>query len=111
MRSCSRQRSLVKQWLKVYDSIGVKFDQAALREALWWSVNKRKLRMWVLPSEYNLRTPKPWLTGAGIAVKILHGRLPEEKRISLHNYLNNNINFRASSEFNTGQNQEILPHH
>ena len=111
MRSCSRQRSLVKQWLKLYDSIGIKFDQAALREALWWSVNKRSLRMWVLPPEYNLRTPKPWLTGAGISVKILHGRLPEEKRKSLRNYLNNNVNdFRSSSECNTGQNQEILPY-
>ena len=110
IRRCSRQRALIRYWLKLYDRIAIEFDQAALREALWWAVSQRGLRTWVLPSEYNLRTPKPWLTGAGIAVKILHGRVPEEKRASLHQYLNDNIQgFRCSSAFSTCQNQDILP--
>lgn len=111
IRRCSVQRALIKYWLKLYDTVDVQFDQATLRAALWWAVSKRGLRTWVLPSEYNLRTPKPWLTGAGIAVKIVHGRLPEDKRESLHRYLNDNINqFRGSSVFPTGQNQKIAPY-
>lgn len=105
------QRALVRYWLRLYDSAGIKFDQATLRAALWWASTNRGLRTWVLPSEYNLRTPKPWLTGAGIPVKIVHGRLPEKHRQSLFSYLNDNINeFRSSSSFPTGQNQQILPY-
>ena len=54
--------------------------------------------------------PKPWLTGAGIPVKIIHGRLPEEQRKHLRQYLNDHIQyFRGSSAFPTLQNQQILP--
>ena len=108
--SCStRQRAFVRQWLKLYDSIGIEFDQASLRAALWWATCNRGIRTWVLPSEYNLRTPKPWLTGTGMKVKIVHGRISDDKRKSLHEYLNDNIDvFRSSSAFSTGQNQEIL---
>ena len=59
IRRCSVQRALIKYWLKLYDAVDVQFDQATLRAALWWAVSKRGLRTWVLPSEYNLRTPKP----------------------------------------------------
>ena len=65
IRRCSVQHKFVKQWLKLYDNVGIQFDQATLRAALWWAVSKKGLRTWVLPQEYNLRTPKPWLTGAG----------------------------------------------
>ena len=100
----------MKQWLKLYDNVGIQFDQATLRAALWWAVSKKGLRTWVLPQEYNLRTPKPWLTGAGMAVKIVHGRIPENKREPLHRYLNENIEqFRCSSMFPTDQNQQIHP--
>ena len=110
-RRCWRQRAMVKYWLKLYDIVGIEFDQATLRAALWWASSKRGLRTWVLPPEYNLRTPKPWLTGAGMAVKIVHGRLAEENRQPLYHYLNDNIDqFRSSSSFPTGQNQQILPH-
>ena len=106
-----RQRALIKTWLKLYDKVGIAFDQATLRSALWSVSNSRGLRTWVLPPEYNLRTPKPWLTGARMSVKILHGRVPDEDRQRLHNYLNNNIDqFRSSSSFPTGQNQQILPY-
>ena len=90
-RRCSRQRALIRYWLRLYDSVGIQFDQATLRAALWWASSKRGLRTWVLPSEYNLRTPKPWLTGSGIPVKILHGRVPEQERKRLHQYLNDDI--------------------
>ena len=100
IRRSSRQRALIRYWLKSYDRIGIDFDQASLREALWWSVSHRDLKTWVLPSEYNLRMPKPWLTGAGIPVKIIHGRLPEEQRKHLRQYLNDHIQyFRGSSAF------------
>ena len=106
----SRQRALIKRWLKLYDKVGIDFDQATLRSALWWVSKKRGLRTWVLPPEYNLRTPKPWLTGARMSVKILHGRVPNEERQQLRHYLNDNIDeFRGSSSFPTGQNQHILP--
>ena len=105
------QRALIRKWLKLYDSVGIDFDQATLRDAMWWAIRKRGLRTWVLPPEYNLRTPKPWLTGAGMSVKIIHGRIPPDKRILLRNYLNDNIQqFRSSSAFPTGQNQDILPY-
>ena len=94
------QRALIRKWLKLYDSVGIDFDQATLRDAMWWAIRKRALRTWVLPPEYNLRTPKPWLTGAGMSVKIIHGRIPPDKRILLRNYLNDNIQqFRSSSAF------------
>ncbi len=110
MRRCHRQRALVRHWLKLYDDVGIEFDQATLRAALWWASINRGLRIWVLPQEYNLRTPKPWLTGAGMAVKIVHGRVSEDKRKLLHGYLNQNIEeFRGSSSFPTDQNQQVLP--
>jgi len=106
-----RQRALVRHWLKLYDDVGVSFDQATLRAALWWANCRLGLRSWVLPPEYNLRTPKPWLTGSGMAVKILHGRISEDKRPGLCHYLNDNIDqFRSSTAFPTEQNQWIAPY-
>ena len=59
----------------------------------------RGLRTWVLPPEY-IPERQNLLTGAGMAVKIVHGRVPEEKRKNLHRYLNDNIkSFRSSSVF------------
>ena len=110
LRRSSRVRALIKRWLHVYDLAGVPFDQASLRSALWWASNHRRVRSWILPPEYNLRTPKPWLAGAGMSVKILHGRIKEEIRESLKNYLNSNTKeFRSSSSFPTELNQQVLP--
>jgi hypothetical protein len=106
-----RQRALVRRWLMLYDAVGVSFDQATLRAALWWAHSRCGLRSWVLPPEYNLRTPKPWLTGAGMAVKILHGRVPEDMRPDLRRYLNDNIDqFRSSTALPTEQNQLVVPY-
>lgn len=87
---------------------GVPFDQAALRSALWHSCNEG-LRLWVLPPEYNLRTTKPWIAGQGMAVKVLHSRIPEEMREPLERYLNDRTDlFRASSAFPTPLRAKLL---
>jgi len=100
--------SLLSKWLSIYDSANVAFDQASFRSALWWAAN-RGLQIWVLPPEYNLRTPKPWLVGPGMTVKIVHGRIPTPMLESLKIYLNNYAHrFRASSSFPTLQNSTIL---
>ena len=41
IRRCSRQRELVRYWLRLYDQVGIEFDQATLRAAIWWSVSQR----------------------------------------------------------------------
>lgn len=100
--------TLLSKWLSIYDSANVAFDQASFRSALWWAAN-RGLQIWVLPSEYNLRTPKPWLVGPGMTVKIVHGRIPSSMLDSLKTYLNNYPHrFRSSSSFPTLQNSTIL---
>ena len=106
-RRCSSQRELVRHWLKLYDSVKIEFDQAShLGQQFGGLLSKRGLRTWILPPEYNLRTPKPWLTGSGMSVKIVHGRVPDEQQ-KLHHYLNDKIDhFRGSSVFSTGQNQK-----
>ena len=112
LRSSHKQRSLIKDWLRIYDEINVNFDQASLRMAIWRATNNYKLQTWVVPAEYNLRTPKPWLIGRGLAVKIIHGRITQEKIKELKEYLNSNVNtFRASSEFETDTNEIIKPYH
>jgi hypothetical protein len=103
------QRRLVRLWLSTYDRVGVKVDQATLRSALWWAM-QHGLRCWVLPPEYNLRTTKPWVAGAGMGVKVVHGRIPEAMRTPLAGYLNADPSrFRASSAFPTGQNAAVAP--
>lgn len=47
-------------------------DQPAFRRAVYES----SLQLYVLPPEYNLRTPFPWFAGGNAQVKILHGRGP-----------------------------------
>lgn len=109
LRRSRRLHRLVQQWLHTYDRAGVPFDQASLRSALWHGC-RRGLRLWVLPPEYNLRTTKPWIAGKGMAVKVVHGRIPDALRQPLAHYLNANPNaFRASSAFPTGQNADVLP--
>lgn len=110
LRRSSKQRKLIRKWLKIYDNAGVSFDQASLRSALWWASAKIDLKSWVLPMEYNLRTPKPWLTGCGIPVKIIHGRMDEQEVTKLADYLNQDIDtFRSHSAFPTQINQSIRP--
>ena len=108
LRRSRRCRRLIRTWLATYDRAGVRFDQASLRSALWHGC-QRGLRIWVLPPEYNLRTTKPWIAGKGLAVKVVHGRIPDDMRQPLARYLNDNIEgFRASSVFPTNQNARVL---
>lgn len=108
LRRSRRSRRLIRSWLSTYDRAGVRFDQASLRSALWQGV-LRGLKLWILPPEYNLRTSKPWVTGKGMAVKVVHGRIPDAMRQPLAHYLNDNIEaFRASSVFPTNQNAGVL---
>jgi len=100
-----RTRKLVESWLKIYDSVGVAFDQAALRSALWKSVCMHGLRIHILPPEYNLRTTKPWIAGLGMSTRIIHGRISNNTLSDLKTYLNTDVSrFRDYSQFPTGQN-------
>jgi hypothetical protein len=67
--------NLVDEWEKIYSAqrntpIPPKHDQPAFRKALYSS----PIDSYVLPPEYNLRTPLPMLKYGGINAKILHGR-------------------------------------
>ena len=55
-----------------------KHDQPSLRLALYES----DVRFTVLPPEYNLRTPFPFMIGGNARVKILHGRVPNAEAIA-----------------------------
>lgn len=107
LRRCRQVRWAMRRWLRTYDRAGVPFDQASLRSSLWQGC-RRGLRLWVLPPEYNLRTTKPWIAGKGMAVKVVHGRIPEEMRLPLADYLNADVGyFRGSSGFGTCQNEVV----
>lgn len=109
LRRSGRVRRLVASWLRTYDRAGVPFDQASLRSALWQGC-RRGLRLWVLPPEYNLRTTKPWIAGKAMAVKVVHGRIPDALRPPLAHYLNADVQcFRGSSAFATHQNEQVRP--
>ena len=67
---------------------------------LWHFVQKRRFRLSVLPAEANFRTTKPWVAGRGLAVHVLHGRVPEDESEALLNYLNSNVDrFRTWVEW------------
>lgn len=67
--------ALVDEWYRLYaeqreSAFPPSHDQPAFRKALYFS----SISAYVLPPEYNLRTPMPMYKGAGLAAKILHGR-------------------------------------
>ena len=94
-----QQRRLIRSWLHHYDRIGQAWDQAALRQALWQRLG-RGLRLGVLPPEANLRTSKPWIAGRGLAVHVVHGRVPEPEWPTLLTYLNGDVQrFRSWREW------------
>jgi hypothetical protein len=64
-------------------------------------MQKRRFRFSVLPAEANLRTTKPWVAGRGLAVHVLHGRVPQDESEALLDYLNINVDrFRTWVEWN-----------
>lgn len=104
MRRSWRQLLLVRRWLRLYDQIAAKcgqsWDQASLRSVVWKLQQGWGLRLALLPPEANLRTPKPWLAGEGLAVQVVHGRVPELEWETLVDYLNGNTNcFRSWQEW------------
>jgi len=98
------QRRLIRRWLRLYDKLHFRFaqtwDQASLRSVVWRMTQQNKLRLATLPAEANFRTTKPWVAGKGLAVHVLHGRVPPDEREALMNYLNTDIGrFRTWAEW------------
>ena len=107
LRRGAATAALIAQWLTLYDRVGLSVDQATLRAALWPAL-QQGLRLYILPPEYNLRTTKPWLAGRGLAVKVLHGRLPAARRQRLIAYLNADPDrFRSSAALASGANEWV----
>ena len=93
------QRELINHWLELYDQVGQDWDQATLRSACW-SLIPKGLRVGTLPPEANLRTTKPWVAGKGLAVTVLHGRVPQDEWAPLVEYLNGDTErFRTHDEW------------
>ncbi|CAN5787567.1 hypothetical protein BH09VER1_BH09VER1_18480 [soil metagenome] len=74
-------KDLIARWASIYEEevarSGPVSDQAAFRQAAYESAAK----LYILPSEYNLRTVMPAATGRG-TVKIIHGRAPDLSRLA-----------------------------
>ncbi|WP_156918806.1 hypothetical protein [Synechococcus sp. CC9616] len=96
------QKKLVKLWLSYYDFLfdnyAQSWDQASLRIALWEMMLSRKsFRLLSLPSEFNLRTSKPWIAGRGQPVSVIHGRFDASEVNEFIKYLNSDFDrFRTS---------------
>lgn len=92
LRRCWRQRLLIRRWLHLYDHLhrqeGQLWDQASLHSVVWQLQQRWGLRLLLLPPEANLRTTKPWIAGKGIAVHVVHGRVPDAEWPLLMRYLN-----------------------
>ncbi|MBQ60475.1 MAG: hypothetical protein CMQ19_00215 [Gammaproteobacteria bacterium] len=104
LRRSLRTKLLIKRWLSLYDQLQQQFDQnwdqASLRSVVWHLQQRWRLRLLLLPAEANLRTTKPWIAGKGLAVHVVHGRVPEAEWPALLGYLNGNIDrFRSWSEW------------
>lgn len=92
---------LMTCWLDLYDSWFLHYqqtwDQASFRSVLWYSICSHNLTHYILPSEFNLRTTKPWIAGRGMPVYVVHGRFNDSEMSYLINYLNGDVDcFRTS---------------
>jgi hypothetical protein len=104
LRRSWRQRLLIQRWLHLYDRLqaeqGQGWDQASLRSVVWQLQQRAGLCLALLPPEANLRTTKPWIAGKGLAVHVVHGRVPEPEWPALLAYLNGDVGrFRSWSEW------------
>ena len=117
MRRCTKQRSLIKSWLRLYDNLSRRYnqswDQASLRSTIWKYHISKKFKFTLFPQEANLRLTKPWVAGRGLPVSIVHGRAPESEFSNLVSYLNDDIDrFRTWTEWLTlYPNTQIRPRH
>lgn len=119
-RRSFRQRMLIRKWLTLYDKLFLlydqKWDQASLRSVVWEMKCKFNFRFSTLPPESNLRLTKPWIAGKGLAVYVVHGRVPPSEVCSLLQYLNGDIDrFRHWNEWltmhpNSALRPKISPH-
>lgn len=101
-----RQRLLIQRWLRLYDQLMIHdqqhWDQASLRSVVWLLQQRYGFRLVLLPPEANLRTTKPWIAGKGLAVHVVHGRIPVNEWPDLIAYLNGDLSrFRTWSEWLT----------
>lgn len=104
-RRTAKQRNMVKNWILLYDELFANYnqtwDQASFRSVVWKFINRHNLKFLPLPSELNLRTPKPWLVGRGQHVYIIHGRFSANELPDFELYLNSDVrSFRSSSGWN-----------
>ena len=104
LRSNFKVRRLINEWLSLYDYLFSKcnqaWDQASFRSVFWKFLTKKGLKYLPLTSEFNLRTPKPWIVGRGQHVYVIHGRFPDSELDLFENYLNSDIDkFRSFSEW------------
>lgn len=95
----------LNDWLIKYDSLynelAQSWDQASLRSVLWNYITHHHLFFHLLPSEYNLRTTKPWILARGSEAKIIHGRFSHKEWKPFVEYLNHDIDkFREFSDWN-----------
>lgn len=105
IQRCSNTEALMRRWLVNYDRIGIQEDQASLRSSLWDSL-EQGLKFYVLPTEYNIRTTKPWTVGRGNKARVLHGRLHPRQRRKLLAYLEGaDHQFKRSGVVSTNANE------
>ena len=116
-RSSEMQKSLVSEWLQLYDQLFVQFsqswDQASFRSVVWNFQQRHNLRLQIMPQEANLRLTKPWVAGRGLKVSVIHGRPPENELDDFVQFLNGDFDrFRTWSEWLTRYpNSQIRPRH
>ena len=105
LQRCNKTASLMRHWLATYDRIGIQEDQASLRSSLWACL-EQGLKFYVLPTEYNIRTTKPWTLGRGIRARVVHGRLRPRQRRQLLAYLEGaELQFKRSGVVSTNANE------
>lgn len=94
-KTSPKTKALFQFWLDTYDSLyqshNQSWDQASFRHCLWTYIRTESLKFFTLPSEFNLRTTKPWTASRGMPVYVIHGRFPNDEFHSFSSYLNNNI--------------------
>jgi hypothetical protein len=113
IKKSSQTTSFINRWIDLYDKLFVEYsqswDQASFRSVLWHSIVNHKFSFYSLPSEFNLRTTKPWILGRGSPVFVVHGRFPDIELESFLLYINGDIDtFRCSSLWNAEYPNSII---
>ena len=84
--------NLFSSWLSLYqelkDSCSQLWDQASFRQILWQSIEKKLISFYTLPSEFNIRTTKPWTVSRGSYAYVLHGRFDTSELDEFIHYVN-----------------------